>query len=567
MKLLIPGRALAVAVLVVAQAHAQTPPDAGSLLREQPKPPAAVPGPALSAPAKPGADRQDSGPTVKVLGFRVEGSLLIPEAELVGRLKRVVGMELSFSQLQDIATSLSDYYTQRGYIARVVLPPQDIKDGIVRFKVIEGQRGSMRIENRGQRIDTARVQGMLDRRVTGGAGMNVDALEEALNIINDQPGIAARAALAPGKGEGDIDVVVSTVEKPLTVFGLNANNQGSSGTGEFQAGASLSLANPSGAFDAASVLVNSSRGGTYARADYSLAVGNSGLRVGVNASDLSYHLTQSTFAALQANGTARTLGATASYPIVHRRQFRLGVTGSLDRKILVDRTVAGETGDREVTVAGLALNGYAVGNPDNPLGENVSSFSIGLSGGQSDQRNAAARAADSTTRQIQGSFTKVGYSAGHLRPLASALNLNLSLRGQFASKNLDSTERFSLGGPYGVRAYPVGEAIGDEGWIASVSLAHKASETLMFSVFVDSGSVTLNRNLYANWNAANPNLPNRYQLSGIGAGLDWRLDPRALLTVSIATPIGSNPGRDANNLNVDSRRNGTRGWVGLTAQF
>lgn len=504
---------------------------------------------------------------VKVLGFRIEGSLLIPEAELVGRLKGVVGLELSFSQLQDIATSLSDYYALRGYLARVILPPQDIKDGIVRFKVVEGRRGSLRIDNKGQRIDTARVQRMIERRMAGGAGMSVDALGEALNIINDQPGIAAKASLAPGKGEGEIDVVVSANEKPLTTFGFSANNQGSRGTGEFQAGASISLANPSGAFDAASLLVNSSRGSTYARADYSLAVGNSGLRLGVNASDLTYHLTQSSFAALQANGTARTVGAIASYPIVHREAFRLGLVGSLDQKNLVDRTIAGETGNREVTVAGLALNAYVIGSRDTALGESISSFGLSISSGQSDQRNGAARIADSTTRQIQGSFARIGYSAGHLRSLGSELTLNVSLRGQFASKNLDSTERFSLGGPYGVRAYPVGESIGDEGWIGSVSLAHKASDTLMLNVFLDSGSVTLNRNLYANWNAANPNLPNRYLLSGIGAGLDWRLHPQALLTLSIATPIGSNPGRDLNNLNVDGRRNGTRGWVGLNAQF
>jgi hemolysin activation/secretion protein len=42
----------------------------------------------------------------------------------------------------------------------------------------------------------------------------------------------------------------------------------------------------------------------------------------------------------------------------------------------------------------------------------------------------------------------------------------LSLTGQAASKNLTSAEKFSLGGPNGVRAYPVGEAAGDSGQLA-----------------------------------------------------------------------------------------------------
>jgi hemolysin activation/secretion protein len=39
----------------------------------------------------------------------------------------------------------------------------------------------------------------------------------------------------------------------------------------------------------------------------------------------------------------------------------------------------------------------------------------------------------------------------------------LTMVGQQASKNLPSAEKMSLGGPNGVRAYPVGEAAGDTG--------------------------------------------------------------------------------------------------------
>ena len=41
------------------------------------------------------------------------------------------------------------------------------------------------------------------------------------------------------------------------------------------------------------------------------------------------------------------------------------------------------------------------------------------------------------------------------------------MRGQLAFDNLDSSEKMELGGAYGVRAYPEGEAFGDEGYIAT----------------------------------------------------------------------------------------------------
>lgn len=136
----------------------QTPrPDAGSILRDQPSPATPPARPPLAAPAAPQAEEPDTGPKIKVLGFRITGATLIPEAELIGQLKELVGQEANFRQLRVSALLLIGYYAQKGYLARVFLPPQDIEDGIVNLTVIEGRRGVLRIENKGQRIDAERV--------------------------------------------------------------------------------------------------------------------------------------------------------------------------------------------------------------------------------------------------------------------------------------------------------------------------------------------------------------------------------------------------------------------------
>ena len=53
--------------------------------------------------------------------------------------------------------------------------------------------------------------------------------------------------------------------------------------------------------------------------------------------------------------------------------------------------------------------------------------------------------------------------------------LDLQILGsmQLANKNLDSSEKFTLGGIGGVRAYPSGEASGDEGRKISFDLKYK----------------------------------------------------------------------------------------------
>jgi len=391
--------------------------------------------------------------------------------------------------------------------------------------------------------------------------MDLAALGEALAILNEQPGAQVTTSLAPGKGEREIDLTVAAADKPLVGYNLGLNNQGSRATGIWQASAGASLNNPSGHFDAASILVNASDGTTYGRADYSIALGDRGFRLGVNASALEYKLVQSSFSALQANGTAETAGLTASYPLARRTDFNLGVFGSVDRKRLVDRTVAGQTGNRTVQVANLGLGGYRI--QAEGLLTGVQSFGVNLVAGNADQHDAAALAADQAGRRTQGSFSKVGWNLGWLRPVGDTWNFTGTVRGQFAGKNLDSSERFSLGGPSGVRGYPVAEGTGDDGWLASLNLTRPFGENWTFGGFIDAGGVTVNRTLPPGGTLT----PNRYTLAAGGLTLVWRFAAQAVFSATLAAPIGNNPGAQANGTNNDGSQKATRAWLSMTAQF
>lgn len=515
-------------------------------------------------PAAPPASVPDTGPRILVKGFRISGATHIPEAELAAQLKDFVGQQLSFAQLQRAAQLLIGYHADKGYLVRVLLPPQDVKDGIVSLRVIEGRRGEVRVNKKGERLDAERVRRFIDERLAAGEPMRLRVLAEAAEILNEQPGIDVFSEVAQGKAESEVDVIISATETPLWGFNLNASNHGTRGTGEAELGGSVTLSNPTGSFDLASVLVSASEGSTFGRADYSIALGDRGLRVGAYASHLRYKLTQDAFAALDANGTARTFGLTASYPLARQTEYRLDVIGGYENRRLVDRTVAGETSNRRVNAANIGLGGYLT---DVLLGGGTNLFGMSVHAGSSDQRNAAALAADGTTRRVQGSFQKLVYNYGRVQPLTPTLTLNAALRGQFAGKNLDSSERFSLGGPRGVRAYPTGEATGDAGALLAVDLGWRLSPALTASVFFDHGMIQLNRNTWDAWNAANPLLNNRYDLSGVGAGVDWRLAQRASINLTIATPIGSNPGRDASGNDADGRRMKTRAWLSGIVNF
>ena len=73
---------------------------------------------------------------------------------------------------------------------------------------------------------------------------------------------------------------------------------------------------------------------------------------------------------------------------------------------------------------------------------------------------------NAATIDTAGRYAKLWGQVEFQQPLARWSFLTLRLSGQSASRNLDSSEKFLLGGFNGVRAYPEGEAAGDNAWLA-----------------------------------------------------------------------------------------------------
>ena len=117
-----------------------------------------------------------------------------------------------------------------------------------------------------------------------------------------------------------------------------------------------------------------------------------------------------------------------------------------------------------------------------------------------------------------GAFSKLGYNLGRQQRLNDTDTMLFQFSGQIASKNLNSSEKFSLGGANGVRAYPQGEASGDEGWMLNLEYRRALAPQLQGFAFYDAGSVAINRNAYL-LNADKSLADNTRALAGAGVGL------------------------------------------------
>lgn len=529
--------------VVCSFASAQTvPPSAGTQLQQIPPSPtpdrAAVP--IGIRPVDPAMSRSSDAARIQVDRLRVEGAALYTETELLGVTGFQPGSQLSLAELQAMASNITAFYRQRGYlVAQAMVLAQDIQGGVVTLTVVEGSLGKIDVRNRSGLADSL-VYDQLDG-IAPGQPVNIASLESGLLLLSDIPGVQTSATLAPGNATGRTDLLVDVVPGRTVTGSVDADNAGNRYTGEYRVGATLNLNNLAGRGDVASLRVLTSGSGlNYARAAYQMQFGKA--TVGVSYSWLQYELGRE-FSALQAHGTARVASLYGSYPIIRSRNTNLYALGSIDAKSFEDRVDATASAvDKKSQVLVLGLRGD---HRDLIGGGGLSSFYLAASAGSLDIRTPSARAFDALNAQSDGHFTKLNFSASRVQNVTSTVSFYGAVSGQLASKNLDSSEKMELGGAWGVRAYPQGEAFGDEGLLATLEARYlvpgfgdRFPGQLQLVGFVDAGTVTVNR---SPWYAGD----NRRTLSGAGIGLNWSVPGNFVIRTSYARRLGSEPAQSA----------------------
>ncbi|HTT07715.1 MAG TPA: ShlB/FhaC/HecB family hemolysin secretion/activation protein [Gammaproteobacteria bacterium] len=562
-------RAALIVAFITGPAFAQTPRDAGRILQETSRPdieraPQGAPTinvqeptrPALTAPAE---------IRFKVSHFRLSGNTAFPISELLPLLAEFEGRELSLNDLQQAAARITEYYHKHGYlVARAYIPAQDIKDETVEIAVLEGRVGSLSMHSQGgQRVPDERLLKVVRAAVPEGAVINGKPVERSLLLIDDLAGIsAAHAVLKPGEATGTSDIAVDAMQGPFISGDVDFDNYGNRFTGEKRLSGTMNLNSPLHRGDLASVRVLHASDTDYGHASYQIPIGASGLLAGIGYSILRYHLCCE-FKPLEARGVAQDVSAFARYPIVRTLNFNLYDGLSLDRKHFFNTTLPGTTSDYHITVGVATLLGDwhdAFG------GGGINGFSVAAAAGDLDLSDSPNRAADAAGPRAEGVYGRFNFQFSRVQAIRGPLSAFFSLTGQFATKNLDSSEQFTLGGPNGVRAYPQGEAPGDEGLLANIELRWDLPHDAQLAAFLDHGEIELRKNESAT--LAGTNGPsNRYSLTGVGVGLNWQLPDNFVVRSSLATRLGTNPGRDAKGNDNDGQRDDVRFWLQAAKYF
>jgi hemolysin activation/secretion protein len=487
-----------------------------------------------SLPAPP----QPAAASFKLNDLRLNGVKALTNEELQGITAPYIGRNVTLGDLEGLAQAITARYKERGYfLAQAVVPVQTVRDGIVEISVIEGRLGKVDVNVAPDApLSEARVRGFL-APLQPGEAVNAQAYERSMLLLSDQPGVKVSSGLQEGTQPGTTDLSVEVAAAPRWAFTAEADNHGTKESGRFRVGGTARWLSPFGIGDNLDMrlMVSNNNGLQFGRVAYEAPIGTSGLRAGVGLARVNYEL-GGEFAELGAQGKADVLDFSLNYPLIRQRQQNLFLRLGADVKNLTDEMNAVDlTAKKRVHGFGL---GWAWERRDEVFGGGYWASSGTLYRGDLSIRDEQSRAFDQSIagHHTEGGYTKLTFQLSRLQAIVPNHSLYVAIGGQRASKNLDASEKLSLGGARAVRAYPSGELLVDEGAIGTVEWRWSVNSELTPFVFYDAarGKIVRDPSPFDTG-------PNRHSLRGFGIGISWSRPGNFAINATIAWRDGTRP--------------------------
>lgn len=436
-----------------------------------------------------------SGKTTLVKSFKIEGAIHIKKHKILELIASYTNKDLTFSDLQEIASIITKLYREKGYfVARAYLPVQNIleNDGVLEIVIIEGNYGKFKLNNNSL-VKNSIVQGMLDD-IKDKDIVSTSTLERAMLIINDTPGaIVTSADVMPGEMIGTSDFTITTEASKDYDGYMIVDNTGSRYTGKNRVMAGVNFNSPFKIGDkiSLSALVSNGADLKNGRVAYSVPLMSNGLKGEVSYSKTTYSLVEE-YKNLDAKGSSTTLDATLIYPIIRTRAENLTTSLTLSKKDLKDEVQStNDTTKKDIKSFNLELsydkNYLAFGLNSN------SQIKLNYTYGNLNFDDATKEASDKAGINTNGNYSKINLEFGHNIALNQEFTLESSLKMQYAlgNKNLDGSEDFSIGGSNGIKVYPDGELSAENGYLFNIEAKYKLPNINVLSsqvgVFYDRG--------------------------------------------------------------------------------
>lgn len=476
-------------------------PDAGTIIKQLPTIPTLkenISLPKLEKTYAPAMKASKDNVSVYIKTIAIQGNSIIDSQDLYELVKSYENRSLTFVDIQEVANIITKHYREKKYfVAKAYIPSQELNKQILTIQIIEGQYGKFNIINNSL-VDTNILSKYLPQESDI---IHLVSLEKNMMLINDLSGSKiTEANIRPGIniGTSDFDLNIEKTQR-IQIYST-VDNYGSKSTGENRVNIGMLLNSLSGSGDSLSLsALNSFSGGVKNIGTvYRLPIEFNGLKFDFGANNTKYKL-QGSYSSLNAYGEANIFNFGFCYPLILSQRNSLYIEG----KAISNRTndvVSLSESKKHVNSLQLSL----LSKNTNSIFDKLTSFdaNIGFTRGQVILDNNDAIINDLNI-ETQGYFSKLSARLTETLFLTNELLVKIQIQGQTSfNKNLNSSEKLSIGGENGVRAYTYSDLSADEAIIGSLEVNYIFPNINNFKhgagVFIDTSKAFQNANPYEN---------------------------------------------------------------------
>ena len=468
---------------------------------------------------------------ITVTEFEVLGSTVFSADELNADLAKFLNRPLTFSELLQARSTITDLYIRKGYITSgAYIPPQSLQSGIVKIQVVEGKLQEIKVTGT-NRLDPNYVRSRID--IATGAPLNRDRLIEALQVLQLNPLIAnISAELAAGDLSGQNILELKVKEAETFNAQLSLDNNRNPSVGSFQRRIKLSEANLTGLGDTLSIAYGNTDGSNAYDINYSIPVTPYNSTISIAFSNTNSNVIEAPFDALDIYSNSTNYDLTFRQPLLQTpsQELAFGVTGSYRESLstilkLPFPLSAGADSNGVTKVAVLSLfQDYTQRSSQSVLSFR-SQFNIGLGGVLGSTVNDTGP--DSRFLSFRG-------QAQYVNLITPTTLLLLRSDLQLSNRTLVPLQQIGLGGQDTLRGYRQDLLQGDNGASFSAEVripvlrVPELEGTLQIAPFIDSGMV---------WTSSGEANPSPNLLVGTGIGLRWQMGNRLTALLNYGIPL------------------------------
>lgn len=451
---------------------------------------------------------------ITVTQFEVIGNTVFSRTELTKVLEPFTNKSISFAELLKAQAAISQLYIKSGYITSgAFIPPQELKNGVVKIQVIEGQVESINITGL-QKLKAGYLRSRLGLATK--TPLNQNRLLQSLQMLQLDPLIANLSAeLAAGSRPGISTLEIKVREAKAFSAQVSIDNQRSPSVGSFRRQLQINHNNLLGFGDRFHFgYINTDGSNSLDDLSYSIPINPYNGNISLNYSLTNSNVIEKPFNTLDIQSESRNYQITYRQPLKQtpNEEFSLGLTASRQESqtSLLNLPFplsigANEQGETKISALHF-FQEYTQRNSQQVFALR-SQFSFGIN------------ALDSTIndKAPDSEFITWRGQSQYLRLLTPDTTLLLRSELQLADRPLVPLEQLSIGGQQSVRGYRQDQLLADNGLFASAELRTSILKipnwqtTIQLTPFFDFGIV---------WNHGDSEVKIVKQtLSSVGLGL------------------------------------------------